>query len=91
MRTLSGTRSGVNDLAVDIAAVTSDANPAVVAQSRPADTFYRMFGDAQGTGRVNSADYTAFLSNYGKKLSGFIATIRSSGRRWQNGALSSRR
>jgi hypothetical protein len=58
---------GVYDITLNAAAVTSDANPAVVAQSRPMDTFYRLFGDAQGTGKVNSAAYTAFLSTYGLK------------------------
>ena len=58
---------GVYDITLNPTAVTSDANPAVTAQSRPMDTFYRLFGDAQGTGKVNASDYTAFLSTYGLK------------------------
>ena len=58
---------GVYDVTLNAAAVTSDANPSVSAQPRPMDTFYRLFGDAQGTGKVNTADYDAFLSTYGLK------------------------
>lgn len=61
---------GVYDITLNAAAVTSDANPSVTVQPRATDTFYRLFGDAQGTGKVNSADYTAFLSTYGLKASG---------------------
>ena len=58
---------GVYDITLNNAAVTSDANPSVRSQTRPTDTFYRLFGDAQGTGKVNAADYNAFLSSYGLK------------------------
>jgi hypothetical protein len=58
---------GVYDITLNASAVTSDANPSVSSQARPTDTFYRLFGDAQGTGKVNSADYTAFLSTFGLK------------------------
>ena len=61
---------GVYDITLNAAAVTSDANPSVTVQPRATDTFYRLFGDAQGTGKVNSADYTAFLSTYGLNASG---------------------
>ena len=72
---------GVYDITLNPAAVTSDANPAVLAQSRPTDTFYRLFGDAQGTGKVNSADYTAFLSSYGLKSTapGYLAYFADDG------------
>jgi len=71
----------VYDITLNAAAVTSDANPAVLAQSRPTDTFYRLFGDAQGTGKVNSADYTAFLSTYGLKSTapGYLAYFADDG------------
>ena len=65
MRIPCGTRSGVNDLTLNTAAVTSEANPTVPAQPHNTDTFYRFFGDAQGTGRIASADNNAFLNNYG--------------------------
>ena len=58
---------GVYDITLNAGTVTSDANPSVSSQSRATDTFYRLFGDAQGTARVNSADYSAFLSTYGLK------------------------
>ena len=55
------------DITLNASAVTADANTSVSSQPRATDTFYRMFGDAQGTGKVNSADYSAFLSTYGLK------------------------
>ena len=58
---------GVYDITLNAAAVTSDANSSVTVQPRAADTFYRLFGDTQGTGKVTTADYTAFLSTYGLK------------------------
>ena len=54
---------GVYDVNLNGSAVTSDANPAVNAQSRT-DTFYRLFGDAQGIGAVCAADYNALLSTF---------------------------
>ena len=35
--------------------------------SHRTDVFYRLFGDAQGTGSVNGADYNAFLSTFNAK------------------------
>ena len=58
---------GVYDITLNTAAVTSEANPTVPAQPHNTDTFYRFFGDAGGTGRVDNADYTAFNSTYGLK------------------------
>jgi dTDP-4-dehydrorhamnose reductase len=52
--------NGVYDMTLNPAAVTSDANPAVNVQSRPTDTFYRLFGDINGDGVVNAADNFQF-------------------------------
>jgi hypothetical protein len=73
--------NGVYDISLNAAAVTSDANPAVTVQSRPTDTFYRLFGDSNGDGRVNNADYAAFLNTNGLKAaqSGFNAAFDSNG------------
>ena len=72
---------GVYDITLNAGTVTSDANPSVSSQSRPTDTFYRLFGDAQGTGKVNSADYDAFLSTYGLKSTsaGYLAYFADDG------------
>ena len=72
---------GVYDITLNAAAVTSDANPAVSSQTRATDTFYRLFGDAQGTGKVNTADYTAFLSTFGLKSTapGYLAYFADDG------------
>ena len=51
---------------MNTAAVTSEADPTVAAQPHQPDLFYRLFGDVQGTGRVNAPDYNAFLSTYSK-------------------------
>jgi hypothetical protein len=48
--------NGVYDITLNSADVTSDANPAVTVQSRPTDTFFRLFGDINGNGVVNAAD-----------------------------------
>ena len=48
--------NGVYDITLNAADVSSDANPAVTVQSRPTDTFYRLFGDINGDGVVNAAD-----------------------------------
>jgi hypothetical protein len=71
--------NGVYDITFNAAAVTSDANPAVAAQSRPTDTFYRLFGDSTGDMRVNNADYAAFLNTNGLKTgqAGFNAAFDS--------------
>lgn len=58
---------GVYDITLNASAITSEFNPTSTVQPRPTDTFYRLFGDAQGTGKVNTADYDAFLSTYGLK------------------------
>jgi hypothetical protein len=52
--------NGVYDITLNSAAVTSDANPAVNVQSRPTDTFYRLFGDINGDRVVNAADNFQF-------------------------------
>ena len=55
------------DITLTPAAVTSDANPTVNVQSRPTDTFYRLFGDINGDGVVNAADnfqFKAAMSTY---------------------------
>jgi hypothetical protein len=52
--------NGVYDITLNSADVTSDANPAVTVQSRPTDTFYRLFGDINGDGVVNAADNFQF-------------------------------
>jgi hypothetical protein len=72
---------GVYDITLNASAVTSDANPAVSSQTRATDTFYRMYGDAQGTGKVNSADYNAFLSTFGLKSTapGYLAYFADDG------------
>lgn len=67
--------NGVYDITLIPSAVTSDANPAVSVQSRPTDTFYRLFGDVNGDGVVNAGDnfelkialstYDAALDYYG--------------------------
>ena len=59
--------NGVYDITLTSADVTSDANPSVTLQSRPTDTFYRLFGDINGDGVVNAADNFQFktaLSTY---------------------------
>jgi uncharacterized repeat protein (TIGR03803 family) len=73
--------NGVYDISLNAAAVTSAANPAVTAQSRPTDTFYRLFGDSNGDGRVNNADYAAFLNTNGLKSGqpGFNSAFDSNG------------
>jgi hypothetical protein len=52
--------NGVYDITLNSADVTSDANPAVNVQSRPTDTFYRLFADINGDGVVNAADNFQF-------------------------------
>ena len=58
---------GVYDLTLNTSAISVEGNPAAAITPRATDTFYRLYGDAQGTGRVNTADYTGFLSTYGLK------------------------
>jgi uncharacterized repeat protein (TIGR03803 family) len=73
--------NGVYDITLNTAAVTSDANPTASVQSRAADTFYRLLGDANGDGRVNNADYAAFLNTNGLKAgqAGFDAAFDFNG------------
>ena len=72
---------GVYDLTLNSTAVTSEANPPVPAQIHNTDTFYRFFGDAQGTGRVDGADYNAFQSTYNLKSTdpGYLAYFADDG------------
>ena len=56
---------GVYDLTLVAAAVTSAAAPAVAAEPRAADTFERLFGDVNGDGTVNNADYARFSRAFG--------------------------
>ena len=73
---------GVYDITLNGSAVTSDANPTVAAQGRT-DIFHRLFGDAQGTGIVNGADYNAFLStfNASSTQNGYLAYFNEDGNR----------
>jgi fibronectin type 3 domain-containing protein len=59
--------NGVYDIALNSAAVTSESNPTASVTPRATDTFYRLFGDINGDGRVNNADYAAFLNTNGLK------------------------
>jgi hypothetical protein len=52
--------NGAYDITLNSTDVSSAANPAVTVQSRPADTFYRLFGDINGDGVVNAADNFQF-------------------------------
>ena len=66
---------GVYDITLNTAAVTSEANPTVPAEAHNVDTFYRLYGDINGDGRVNNTDYNAFLNTYGLRSTdpGFVA------------------
>ena len=72
---------GVYDITLNSTAVSSEASPTATVTPRATDTFYRLFGDAQGTAKVNSADYTAFLSTYGLKSTapGYLAYFADDG------------
>ena len=72
---------GVYDVTLNTAAVTSEANPTTGVTGRPTDTFYRLFGDAQGTRGVNSSDYNAFESTYALKSTdpGYLAYFADDG------------
>jgi hypothetical protein len=71
---------GVYDITLNGASVTSDANPTVTATSRT-DTFYRLFGDAAGTGSVTGADYNALLSTFNLKTTaaGYLGYFNEDG------------
>jgi uncharacterized repeat protein (TIGR03803 family) len=73
--------NGGYDITLNSASVTSDANSAATIETRPVDTFYRLFGDINGDGRVNNADYAAFLNTNGLKSgqTGFNAAFDSNG------------
>jgi hypothetical protein len=79
--------NGVYDITMNAAAVTSDANSAVAAQARATDTFFRLFGDYQGTGTVNSIDKARFNLAYGTSVgaAAYIAAFDSNG----NGTIDS--
>jgi hypothetical protein len=73
--------NGVYDITLDSTKVTSETNPTATVTPRATDTFYRLFGDINGDGRVNNADYAAFLSTNGLNTgqSGFNAAFDSNG------------
>jgi YD repeat-containing protein len=54
--------NGVYNLTLNAAAVTSEANPTVAAQPHNPDTFFRLFGDADGDGAFGTADQNAFTA-----------------------------
>jgi hypothetical protein len=70
--------NGVYDITLDGTKVTSESSPTATLASRT-DTFYRLFGDSNGDGRVNNADYAAFLNTNGLKTgqTGFNAAFDS--------------
>jgi hypothetical protein len=72
---------GVYDITLNSAAVSSEAAPTATVTPRATDTFYRMYGDALGTGKVNSSDYNAFLSTFGLKNTapGYLAYFADDG------------
>jgi hypothetical protein len=72
---------GVYDLTLDPTKVTSESTPTASVTPRAADTFYRLFGDANGDMRVNNSDYAAFLNTNGLKAgqAGFNAAFDSNG------------
>jgi hypothetical protein len=71
---------GVYDITINGSAVTSDANPTVTGTSQT-DTFYRLFGDAAGTGSVTGTDYNALLSTFNLKstVAGYLAYFNEDG------------
>jgi hypothetical protein len=71
---------GVYNITLNGASVTADGNPSVTATSRT-DTFYRLFGDAAGTGSVTGADYNALLSTFNLKTTaaGYLAYFNEDG------------
>lgn len=72
---------GVYDVTLNSLAATSDANSSANAQSRATDTFFRLYGDVTGDGRVSNADYNGFLSSYNLKAgeSGYLAALDATG------------
>jgi hypothetical protein len=69
--------NGVYDIAMNASDVTLDGYPTMTAAPRATDTFYRLYGDLTGAGRVNTADYFAFLGTFGLKsgASGYLAAF----------------
>lgn len=70
---------GVYDITLNAAAVTFEAHPTLAAANRATDTFFRLFGDSNGDGRINNGDYAAFLSTSGLRSTqtGFDAAFDS--------------
>jgi hypothetical protein len=52
--------NGVYDITLNASAVTSEAHPTATIAPRPADTFYRLFGDWNGDQVVNATDNLHF-------------------------------
>ena len=62
----SSIADGVYDLTVHSSLVT-DASSNPMAGGDRVFTFHRLFGDFDGNGKVNNADYARFAATYGKK------------------------
>jgi polygalacturonase len=58
--------NGIYDLTVTAADVTSASQQIPMAESDQTFTFHRLFGDSDGNGIVNNADYFAFKKSYGQ-------------------------
>jgi hypothetical protein len=71
---------GVYDITLNGEAVTSVAAGAALAANET-DTFYCLYGDAGGYGKVNNADYAAFAGTYGLKsgAANFLAYFDTQG------------
>jgi hypothetical protein len=71
---------GVYNITINGSAVTADGSPTVTGTSQT-DTFYRLFGDAAGTGSVTGADYNALLSTFNLKstAAGYLACFNEDG------------
>jgi subtilase family serine protease len=66
---------GVYDITLNASAVTDAANQMLSGDR--VDTFYRLFGDVDGNGRVNATDYSAFVGTFGLRSgqTGFLAAF----------------
>jgi predicted outer membrane repeat protein len=75
---------GVYDITLNHAAVTDAAGEAL-ANDRT-DTFFRLFGDSNGDGRVNNLDALRLRSTYGKQAgnAGFLAYLDYNADGWVN-------
>jgi hypothetical protein len=71
---------GVYNITLNGSAVSADGNPSVTGTSRT-DTFYRLFGDATGSGSVSGTDYNALLSTFNLKstAAGYLAYFNEDG------------